>query len=1217
MRLSHTGPKEVSRALTRFVCAAAMMCGLVLLAMAAPALASYEQVATFGGTPGVFEPSGFKWPEQVQLGGVGGMAVNYTGAGGVSAGTVYAAGLTLTSVVQVARYNPNGSFSEAWSWEGNPANFRCGPEGAPSQPTCESQAEALPRSVDVDVNQSTGYVYVLTESSIAGTKLVHVYSADGSRVIAEFGEKAASSESIAESPGKLHEDPHPGSLAVNSAGDVYIFDDSETGGYAQRIMEFAPQSPSDFEHYTYAGQAHDFAIGHAFHPTTYPVADVAGHVYVDYAEDIEEYDPASPGAPPLCKFTFASGGILSLTVNPQTGEVFFYDYKDKRIHRLLACSEGKFVEGGTIALSPSQGESVGALAFDPVRQFAPGRPPGVLYAGAALGANSKGQVGTGTFEVESSLGYIFARPAELAPAVEDESVAHVTSGSAVIGADVDPGSALAHYVFQYETQAAFEANEGADPFAGATELPLGGAVAGETQSVVAVSASLTGLEADTSYRYRVVASSNCSVEKPEKLCEALGEPAGFHTYQSSVPGVLPDNRAYELVSPPQKNGGTVFPAAPGINSCGTGCKPGVAAGHFAQVSSVDGEAVAYRGGPFSGNEGGVNTDEYVARRNASAGWQTSDGTPARLGNAHGSGGYKAFNTDFSRSLIEQEGDVGGPALGGEAPEGYSNLYTQPTGDPGGLTPLVAFAPPNRSGSEFLVKFAGASADLSRVFFEANDALTKEVPGVAPAAVDGGVGKKNLYEWFEGRVSLVNVMPGNAVTRPGSSFGTPDAHAISNDGTRVFFSDESGQVYVRENGQTTRMIETAGVADPAGFVVAAADGSAVLLANGHLHDLSDGSTVDLTQGKGGFKGLVGQSDNLDHVYFVDTEVLSGEEENENCTNVAGKKTCEAASEGANNLYVWTRDAGTRYIASLAKQDEKEAAIEVSDWSPLPARRTAQASPNGQYLAFMSVASLTGYGNTGPCEVVNNGSVVVTYRNVLCPEVFLYDSASGKLRCPSCNRSGASPLGWSVLRRIEGSPNLPLAHYLTDEGRLFFDSRDSLVAADTNAGVEDVYEYEPEAVGDCEREDGCVALISSGTSSQDSNFLAADEDGSNVFFTTYDQLSPRDMDGTLDLYDARVDGGLAIETATLPSECHGEACQPPVAVPALTAPASLSFEGSGNTPQASGVGTVKKKVVHKKPKRKPKRGKNAPGKGRSKGRANAKRNRDVKRNRGGSK
>ena len=748
MRLSHTEPKEVSRLLTGFLCAAATMCGLVLLAMAAPALAAYEQVATFAGTPGVFEPSGFSWPEQVQLGGVGGMAVNYTGAGGVPAGTVYAAGRTLTSVVQVARYNPNGSFSEAWSWEGNPANFRCGPEGAPSQPTCQSTRGDLPGFVDVDVDQSTGYVYAISASGTAGEKLVHVYSADGSRVIAEFGEQAPARESIAESPEKLHELHSTGSIAVNSAGDVYISDTWWNGsGYKKRIMEFEPQAPGDFEHYVYAGQAHDFEVA-VGQEGARPVADAAGHVYTAFEGGIEEYDPSSPGAPPICKFTLALGGIQSLTVNPQSGEVFFYDSNDQLIHRLLACSEGKFVEADTIKLSPApKGENIGGLAFDPVRQFAPGRSPGVLYAGDAEGANSKGQA-AGTYEVESSLGYVFSRPVESPPVVEGESVAHVTAGSALLGAELDPEGTLTRYVFQYETQTAFEGNGEAEPFAGASELPLGGGVAGYTASNVAVSAALSGLGADTQYRYRVVARSNCYLQEPEKVCEASGEPASFHTYQSTVAGVLPDDRVYELVSPPQKNGGEVFPAEPAVGSCGEGCKPGVLGAHFAQVSSVDGEAVAYRGGPFSGGEGGVGVDEYVARRNTTLGWQTSNVTPIRLENVDVSG-YKAFNADLSRSVIAQETGYGAVALGGEAPAGYSNLYSQPTADPESLTPFMVFAPPNRPRTEFAVKFAGASADLSRVFFEANDDLTEEVPGVAPAAVDGGSKRTTSMNGREG------------------------------------------------------------------------------------------------------------------------------------------------------------------------------------------------------------------------------------------------------------------------------------------------------------------------------------------------------------------------------------------------------------------------------------------------------------------------------------
>ena len=40
----------------------------------------------------------------------------------------------------------------------------------------------------------------------------------------------------------------------------------------------------------------------------------------------------------------------------------------------------------------------------------------------------------------------------------------------------------------------------------------------------------------------------------------------------------------------------------------------------------------------------------------------------------------------------------------------------------------------------------------------------------------------------------------------------------------------------------------------------------------------------------------------------------------------------------------------------------------------------------------------------------------------------------------------------------------SRYLSDSGRLFFDSSDALVPQDAN-GTEDVYEYEPAGVGSC--------------------------------------------------------------------------------------------------------------------------------------------------------
>ena len=97
------------------------------------------------------------------------------------------------------------------------------------------------------------------------------------------------------------------------------------------------------------------------------------------------------------------------------------------------------------------------------------------------------------------------------------------------------------------------------------------------------------------------------------------------------------------------------------------------------------------------------------------------------------------------------------------------------------------------------------------------------------------------------------------------------------------------------------------------------------------------------------------------------------------------------------------------------------------------------------------------------------------------------------------AGSLP-GWIPLG-LDGALHQP--RYLSNSGRLFFDSPDQLVPGASN-GKEDVYEYEPNNTGSCTLENGCVGLISSGSSQQESAFLEASENGENAFFTTAQPL-----------------------------------------------------------------------------------------------------------------
>ncbi len=563
---------------------------LCLVLGASPASAAYEQVGNFAGTLGVLQLDGgtfaeqsARWPEEVQLGGLGGMAVNYTGAGGVPAGTVYAVGKTHGTPMRVARYNPDGSFSEAWTFKGSPApEERCGPEGNPAEPSCVSAVTGDLQNVDVDVDQSTGYVYVYNAvaSSENEPNQIHVYTPDGAELIASFGEAAAEGETTAASPGKLHitGKRQNGAIAVNSEGDVYVYDQNGSDNNYHRLMEFEPQTPGDYEHYVYAGQGHDVGAGFGKEGVSeqFPVADAAGNLYVGGENgEIAKFDPSQPAAP-ICRFSHPQGRIDMITVNPAGGEVFFHSENgSNKIHQLGAgCDgEGKFHEASAFKLSPNR-EDLTGLAFDPAREYEAGRPAGVLYAGARSGYGGNFEGEWPNYLVESSLGYIFSQPAEIPPAVEAESFANVTASTAELSAQVNPKGSATRYAFQYETEAQYEESEPSDRFAGAAQAPPGGAVAGEGTEAVTVSASLAGLAPDTAYRFRAVASSHCSAGEPEKVCEDSGEAISLRTFAEEAPG-LADRRAYELVSPAQKNAGQVVPARPeGTCPTQTVCKPG-------------------------------------------------------------------------------------------------------------------------------------------------------------------------------------------------------------------------------------------------------------------------------------------------------------------------------------------------------------------------------------------------------------------------------------------------------------------------------------------------------------------------------------------------------------------------------------------------------------------------------------------------------------------
>lgn len=150
-------------------------------------------------------------------------------------------------------------------------------------------------------------------------------------------------------------------------------------------------------------------------------------------------------------------------------------------------------------------------------------------------------------------------------------------------------------------------------------------------------------------------------------------------------------------------------------------------------------------------------------------------------------------------------------------------------------------------------------------------------------------------------------------------------------------------------------------------------------------------------------------------------------------------------------------------------------------------------------------------------------------------------------------------------------------------MFFDSYQALAPQDTN-GEPDVYEWERPGKGQCSDSEGCVHLLSGGTSTQGSFLLDASESGDDVFFITRAQLLGADRNELYDVYDARVDG----YTPIAPPACSGSGCQGvPGAPPIFATPSSVTFAGVGNFEEEAAPGKPKKKQQKKKARKKAKR------------------------------
>ncbi len=860
---------------------------------------------------------------------------------------------------------------------------------------------------------------------------------------------------------------------------------------------------------------------------------------------------------------------------------------------------------------------------NPLGEAAEGKclQPQTVYRFRAIATNADNPSGAGNGTVEGE--FETKPPLEIAATYATE----VGVDTATLNADVNPLGIPASGYFEYVEEAKFQASG----FAEATRVPSEGQLDFGTGEAPLSRSATISLAPGTAYRYRLVAE-NPLIEpiagevKTLTTFEPLGPdpdgPCPNDEFRTGAGAFLPDCRAYEMVSPLDKNNGdivapieffTELPAA--LNQ-----------------SSLSGERLTYSSfQAFGDAQSAPYSSQYLAQRHPlgdpEEGWQTHAivaprGAPLLTPGKVTDTEFKAFSADLCDAWIRTTAE---PLLAEGAVAGFPNLYRRHDEECGGpgFEALTTKAPAHEL-TEFpfpaqhytSLELQGVSQDGAEAIFMVLESLQSAPPSdPQPAACTAELQhfhdcEPRLYLKSEGDTDLHNVcvLPSGTVSKDSCAAGTPldrtGSHrenwvedAISADGSRVFWTSfkgslpQLGKIYLRLNptapqskvsaGECTEAAKacTIAVSEDAealsGTIAsrywgAAEDGSVAIFTTGNDLYRFDVESETTTPIASEVKGVVGVSDDASHVYFVSEEDLG-----------------DGGIAGEPNLYL--HNAGTfSLVARLADADLGNPSLVATE----PREHIADVSPDGLHLAFASLGSPTGYDNAD----ADNGKAAA--------EVYLYDAGAnegaGELICASCNPTGARPTGadtlikenleyWAAAQLPVWQNTLHVARSLSDDGsRLYFASADVLSPRDTN-GAQDVYQWEAQGSGGCDAEDpafapssgGCLSLVSTGKSGNPSEFLDASPSGEDVFFTTLSSLASADY-GLVDVYDARVGGGFPDEQPPA-VECEGEACQSPPSPPQAPTPASSAYEGPGNAlapgPAKRGCAKGKRRVTRK--------------------------------------
>ena len=855
---------------------------------------------------------------------------------------------------------------------------------------------------------------------------------------------------------------------------------------------------------------------------------------------------------------------------------------------------------------------------------------------AAVNSCGAGTTGCGASPPSETTFSTLAAPAR----VSGTGATDIGAGAATLRATIRTENNPTTYRFEYGPTASY-----------GTIVPAGEGDLGASSTPTQVSQAIAGLAPNTTYHFRVLASNGVGAptatpDQTFTTFSSAGAPGGCPNEgvreESTVnPETgspfsmqLPECRAYELVSPPLKNGASFSSNAFQADTAGS------------IVSRVGSEGstvlVASTGIWPEGTEQPANNNLITSAAHEAVSYKLTRGESGW--------GFKPevpSATDvreYEHFIVPSEADMSPNGIwigdGFGETEQFSSIYFQDSLDPnlyllepdGTLAEIGPSAPigdrPATQAQYAAIESqhiysGGASTDLSRMLFTTSARWPFDQTKIRVGSPTGSHEILSLYEYAgTGHTgvgsdvpTLVGVDNGRALisqcgTEPGkvNREVSEAAEGISSGGSTVFFTAEAAgaecdassstgegegpstnQVFARvgEPGPETKVgsAVTVNVAGTSECATATFDSCNVTKAVTYQGASTDGSKVFFTSEQPGL--VADDTDSTNNLFECRLPGDSGKPLSpvppvNPCPELVRVSVPLSGGAEVQSVAAVSQDGSHVYFVAKGVLSGENAEHN----SPTLGQDNLYVWEAGGHTAFIATLPSAALGNAegeGGQATPNGDAFVFTSAADLTPDdtstvnqVFLYEAQHKALIRVSKGQDGFNKDGNTTTDHARIAMGNKRRTISEDGSTVVFESSDALTAEVHGEPQHNVYLWRG----------GDVSLISDGTPAGESvrtaigahfaGLVGIDASGQNVFFTTEAHLVGQDKDELSNLYDARVDGGFP---APKNDECTGEACQGVFGAPSGSlSPGSVSSGGQGNlTPTPKTVAKPTPKVL----------------------------------------